>query len=324
MNTKILLIAVLAISLASCKNKTQQNQSTNHEEVSSNINEINNKSFVLSCGSGCAMTYTAGNFTQNNNTIKVKFKIETHTDGALTDTYNETYIFTYNELKQIQKIELEGQNGNILESLMPDAQETFIGFGNELFHSINNDKLEIPADEREFPGQKYLIKNNGVDIFLIGQKIPTQADGYSITKSIETRIEEGEEFEILVYTVAANGQKMLNIEPFAYDVGNESADTIGNIFILSDKFKTAENIGLYSTIEEFTAAYPDFTIWYSYVSDRYVIEAGQPFHGIQFILDGNDYIHEGGPEFESDMTILKPADFKKDSKIKEIRIWGYE
>ncbi len=33
MNIKILLIAVLAISLAGCKNRTQQNQSTNHEKV---------------------------------------------------------------------------------------------------------------------------------------------------------------------------------------------------------------------------------------------------------------------------------------------------
>jgi len=170
--------------------------------------------------------------------------------------------------------------------------------------------------------QKYLIKDNGIDIFLIGQNIPTQTEGYSITKSIQTRTEEGEDFEIPVYTVFEDGQAILNIEPFGDEIGSKP-DRIGNIFILSAKFKTSKNIGLHSTIEEFIDAYPNFTIWYSYVSDRYVIEAGEPFDGIQFVLDGNDFIDKNGPTFDSDMTILKPSEFKKGSKIKEIRIWGY-
>ncbi|PRA91396.1 hypothetical protein CQ046_23275 [Chryseobacterium sp. MYb7] len=41
----------------------------------------NNKSFVISCGSGCAMTYTAENILQNGiASIKVKFKVEMYTD----------------------------------------------------------------------------------------------------------------------------------------------------------------------------------------------------------------------------------------------------
>ncbi len=317
MKAKILLITLLAISLAGCKNRTQQHQSANQEEVNG---IINNKSFVISCGSGCAMTYTAENFTQNNDVIKVKFKVETHADGALTETSNETYIFTYNELKQIKKIELEGQHGNIIESLMPDAQDAFIGFGNELIRSINKDKSEIPATEREFSEQKYLIRNNGVDIFLIGLDMPTQADGYSITKRIETREEEGEEFKMLVYTVSENGQEMLNIEKYIQGE-SASSDRIDNIYLLSNKFKTAKNIGLHSTIEDFTAAYPNFTIWFSYISGWYVIDT-EHFVGIQFFLDGNDFIEEGGPKFESDRTILKPSEFKKGSKITGIRIWG--
>jgi hypothetical protein len=167
-----------------------------------------------------------------------------------------------------------------------------------------------------FSEQKYLIKDNGVDIFVIGQKIPTLADGYLITKSIQIRTEEGEDYEIPVYTVTEDGHEILNIEPQYDDEGK-----IGNIYILSEKYKTAEKIGLYSTIEEFAAAYPDYFIWYSYISDRYVIETKQ-LNSIQFVLDGNDFIEEGGPEFDSDMTILKISDFKKGSKIKEIRIWG--
>lgn len=185
---------------------------------------------------------------------------------------------------------------------------------NQSTNEIINDKLEIPVTAKEFTEQKYLIKNNGVDIFLIGQNMPTQADGYSITQSIETREEEGDEFEIPIYTVSENGQKMLSIEKYY-------SDRIDNIFLLSDKFKTAKNIGLHSTIEEFMVTYPDFTIWFSYINGWYVIETEQ-LGGVQFFLDGDDFIEGGGPKFNSDRTILKPSEFKKGSKIIGIRIWG--
>lgn len=191
----------------------------------------------------------------------------------------------------------------------------------ELSLKEKHETLEIDSkNSYTTSSQKYLIKENGVDIFLIGQKIPNQTGGYVITKNVETRIEDGEDFEMLVYTVLENEQELLNIEPHYYDAENNT-DQVDNIFILSDKFKTAENIGLYSTIEEFIAVYPDYSIWYSYISGIYVIET-KKLNGIQFFLDESDFIDKAGPSFDSDMTILKPSEFKKSSKIKKIRIWG--
>lgn len=184
------------------------------------------------------------------------------------------------------------------------------------------DSLEAANSNMSHPIKSYLIKEGGIDMFLIGHAIPTQADGYLITKSMETRWEEGDEFTVPVYTISEEGQNVLKIEPFYdYNTGLYSEE-IGDIYILSDKFKTVENIGLKSTIEEFVAAYPDFEIWFSYVSDRYVIETKR-LANIQFLLDGSDFIEEGGPKFESDMTILQPSEFKKGSKIKAIRIYGF-
>ena len=170
--------------------------------------------------------------------------------------------------------------------------------------------------------QKYLIKEGGVDIFSIGQIIPTQANGYSITQSTETRMEEGIEFAVPIYMISEEERSILKIEPFDEYYTGQGSEKIGNIYILSDKFRTAENIGLKSTIEEFMAASPDLKIWYSYVSDIYVIETPR-LDKIQFLLDGNDFIKEGGPDFDNDMTILQPSEFKKGSKIKAIRIFGY-
>ncbi|MDR2911427.1 MAG: YbjP/YqhG family protein [Bacteroidales bacterium] len=189
---------------------------------------------------------------------------------------------------------------------------------NDIEGLSDNNLEEAQHDNSE---QKYLITDHAIDMFLIGGEIPHYSDRYSITKTIETRTEEGEEFEIPVYTVSENGQNLLNIKT-EYDYNTEQfSEKVGSIYILSDKFKTAENIGLHSTIEEFMEAYPDFTIWYSYINRWYVIETKQ-FDFIQFFLDGNDFIEEGGPKFESDREILQPSEFKKGSTIKAIRIWG--
>lgn len=181
--------------------------------------------------------------------------------------------------------------------------------------------LEKNDDDTPAPNKKYLITKGGTGLLSVGQTIPERLDGCLITRDVETRWEEGTEFSVPVCTVSEERQNILKIEP-AYDYATERySEKIGDIYILSDKFKTAENIGLQSTIEAFMTAYPDFRIWYSYVGDIYVIET-ERLENIQFFLDGNDFMKAGGPEFESDMTELRPSDFKKDSKIAGIRIYG--
>ena len=166
---------------------------------------------------------------------------------------------------------------------------------------------------------KYLIKKDGVDIFLIGEQIPTLIDGYGIIKGIEIKTEEGEDFEMLVHTVFEKGEEMLHIERLLLPE-IDTDDIIYDIFIVSDKFKTTKNIGVNSTIDEFITVYPDFLIWFSYIDGKYVIETKE-FEGIQFFLEGSDFIDESGPAFDSDMTILRPSKFKEGTKIRRIRIW---
>lgn len=170
--------------------------------------------------------------------------------------------------------------------------------------------------------ERYPIRDDGAGIFSIGQKIPARTDCYTITESSQTRTEEGEAYTVPIYNVSEQGEIVLNIEPFFDDNAGQYSEIIGNIYILSDRFRTDESIGLQSTIEEFAAAYPDFKIRYSYVSEIYVIETRRLEH-VQFFLDGCDFIEESGPDFVSDMTVLQASEFKKGSKIKAIRIFGY-
>jgi len=127
--------------------------------------------------------------------------------------------------------------------------------------------------------------------------------------------EEGP-FEETIYVVSEKGVDQLNILPeYNYETGNYT-ENIGEIVVLSDKFRTIENIGVNSTIEEFQKAYPNFKLWYTYVSGMYVMETNQL--EAQFILNTDDFI--GKLNIQGDKTTLKKSDFKTNSKVLKIRI----
>lgn len=155
---KALIFSVLLTLIIGCRKNISENESNNFKDTSRTNNSKKslstsetikdiNKSFVLSCGSGCAMTYTAENISSEIPIIKVKFKIETYIDEKLSDTYYEVYIFKYDNLNNIIKIEAEGKNENFLENLLPDAKESFKKFSIDL---IKDKKLEIKSSQTCF------------------------------------------------------------------------------------------------------------------------------------------------------------------------------
>ena len=178
---------------------------------------------------------------------------------------------------------------------------------------------------QQLDANRYMLKENGVEPFFTGNNMPDEAAGYTIEKKIVRRDFEDETDTMVTYTMSVyfifdNGVNVFEIETaFDFD-SKESSDIIGEITILSDKYKTAEGIGVNSTIQDFITAYPDYTVWYTYISGMYVIETKQL--EVQFLLDGDDYIgKEIEIEIEGDIVFLKSADFKKDAKIKSVRIF---
>lgn len=134
-----LILILSSFTIVNCKKNNDTKQNTSEVQQIQNISNPqkttieNNRSFVISCGSGCAMTYTAENILQNDATsIKVKFKVEMYTDEQLSNSYYETYFFSYNKNKEIEKINIEGKNENVLSNLMPDAQDSFKEFATEI------------------------------------------------------------------------------------------------------------------------------------------------------------------------------------------------
>ncbi len=95
-------------------------------------------SFVLSCGSGCAMTYTAEKVQRNLPRITVTFKVEMFLDEQLSDTYYETYVFSYTPVGRITNIYPKGKSEYVLKNGLPATQKSFRDFADELIKKNKN------------------------------------------------------------------------------------------------------------------------------------------------------------------------------------------
>lgn len=170
---------------------------------------------------------------------------------------------------------------------------------------------------------EYRIRRFGVGPYLLDEPIPDQIGNYTIKKEMLTKDTEEGPYEYPAYVVTENGQNVLNFGlQYDYEAQKYIDDVIGEITIFSDKYKTDDGIGVNSTIGEFLKQYPNHRVWYTYVTDMFVIECKE-LGLVQFILDGDDY--KGSTDlYSSDMVTLKASEFNKDGKIKEVRIYSTE
>ena len=177
----------------------------------------------------------------------------------------------------------------------------------EIFEDLSDELSEIDGVQ-----EIYALTRNSAGDFKIGDKIPVSTDVYTVDEEeITYDTEEGPSVQT-VHIVSEENEDLLQIRS-DYD------STISEMNIFSDRFETAEGIGVGSTITEFIAAYPDYKIWYTYVSDRYVIESESV--GGQYLLDRNAF--QGKTSGSSDMEMLSLEDFKADAEIMSIRMYKF-
>ncbi len=159
----------------------------------------------------------------------------------------------------------------------------------------------------------YIIKQGSVGDIFIGGKIEQIPKEYKITKKVELLSTEGEDYEQIIYEITKENDLVCKAEQ---DGKNE---TINEISVSSEKYKTQKNIGVGSTIKEFMSAYPSSAIMYYGESSTPYVAMAKEFETIQFEIDSEGYIgtEDGGPE-----EILKFSDFKPNSKIISIRLWA--
>lgn len=151
--SKKVIISFLLFFLIGCKksntseiiniNVKDSVKTQNSTKVNDNSKELSD-SFVISCGSGCAMTYNLKNVKDLGNIKEVRFEVETYIDEVLSETNDETYLFYYNRSNQIEKIQHKGEKENILENLLPSAVESFKNFAGKLVNDTKINANKVP------------------------------------------------------------------------------------------------------------------------------------------------------------------------------------
>ncbi len=180
-----------------------------------------------------------------------------------------------------------------------------------------DDKEETKPKQTE-TADDYLLLDKLVGKFKIGSTIPfpEASDDYKINKETQTRMTEEGPMEEIVYVVIKQGQELMQLKPkYDYNTGQYTQE-IDEIIVSSSIVKTKKGIGVGSTIEEFIAQYPDYKIWYTYVSGMYVIETDKI--KAQFILNEKDFI--GKLNITGDVITLKKDGFKEGAKVLKIRV----
>lgn len=87
--------------------------------VNKPLKNVNN-SFVISCGSGCAITYTENKIVSNNNAHEVTFKVEMFINEVLSKKYYETYMYACPISNINTEIKLKGDDEFNITDLHPE------------------------------------------------------------------------------------------------------------------------------------------------------------------------------------------------------------
>lgn len=115
--------SIKSVTTEKAKNTTSEND----------FSEIKKQSFVISCGTGCAMTHNVKEIKKINQTsIEVKFEVEMYINEEVTETFDETYVFSYGNINTIRN---KKSDEYIEKTFTESAQQSFTDFGAKLIQS---------------------------------------------------------------------------------------------------------------------------------------------------------------------------------------------
>ena len=178
---------------------------------------------------------------------------------------------------------------------------------------------ERPQTEHRIAKTLGTISNGQVGVYKVGSTIPVpdSSDSYIMRKTTQIRQTEEGPTEDLSYILSSGGEELLVFIPELDHKNGGYTDRIGEIKVISGRFKTKNGIGVGSTLQDFVAAYPDYRIWTTYVSGMYVVESRAI--RAQFLLSKTDYVG-GKIHYTSEIADLDLSDFRKDARIFMVRV----
>ncbi len=188
-----------------------------------------------------------------------------------------------------------------------------------LFQCNNNNSIKQNDENQEDSLQleiiktsKYLLSPTGAGLFSINKQLPDLKE-FKYKMQDTTIMEEG----------IKNPYKFCNVyvsDTLLMVIDLSPANIINEISVVSPLFKTENNLGVDSQLEQLIKTYKEYEIFYSYISENFVLynKANLNF---QFIIDPKAYIADRKKLTNSDMVFLKADEFKNDAKIIKIRIF---
>jgi hypothetical protein len=179
------------------------------------------------------------------------------------------------------------------------------------------DTLNKRIKNLQSAANKISINNNGITGIKVGGKLSSIPQDYFVKK---TYYYDNEGKQNPKYELSKNGIVELEVYPNWIDQSSEYGDLIEQIIIFSKSLKTETGIGVGNNLEQFVNSYTQYTLWYTYVSDSFVIDTDN-LKNIQFSVSQEDFIGEKDKLGNSDMDLLNISQFKNNTQIKSIRIF---
>ena len=161
-----------------------------------------------------------------------------------------------------------------------------------------------------------IITANSAGLFHFGTRFSELPEGFEIIKRRESG---GEGSWITAYEVKKDGILELKLYP-GFDENFEETDWLGEILIFDAKYKTEEGIGVGSTLQELITAYPEYKLWYTYVSDRFIAENGMA-DNMQFLLSPDAFKGDKEKLYIYESVVLEADQFDLSGKITSVRVF---
>ena len=173
----------------------------------------------------------------------------------------------------------------------------------------------------------YLINESGAGVFLLGERMPFEIFSNRGYRAQEDIIFERYEYYQVVVRISKGVQSVatLWIDP----TQGWTRAPIWGIKIYSNRFKTAEGIGVGSSVADVFNVFPNAYIFYSYYDLQFwisITEFGRPFfHLCKKDLPADVYDRERMPN-DAWRIRLQPSDFDENVRIKAISFdnWWFD
>lgn len=173
-----------------------------------------------------------------------------------------------------------------------------------LTDSISTDKTSI--------SKEYFIDGNSIGGFKIGDTYSENSSELNYEKKLSPSYTDEGIDTLNVVSVSDKAGKL-------FDIVLEKM-AIQKLLIKSARCKTKDGISVNSSLSDFTKTYPDFEIFYSYVSDSFWAST-KSLNEIQFHLDKESYIGSKDGLNASDLVVLDLKDFNQNCKIVSIAVF---